>query len=70
MWFTAQTHRHEPPGPNSFPGSLQGLSELFDVAIQLQPEGKNIHLQILKGAMADRPNLLLDPGTMLIKNHV
>jgi hypothetical protein len=45
------------------------ISDLFDVIIQLQPEGKEIHVKALKGgpAACDYPELLLDTSTMLVK---
>ncbi len=69
VWFTARTHRHDKPGPDGMPDSLLRLADLFDVIIQLQPEGKKIHVKTLKGgpAACDYPELLLDPSTMLVK---
>jgi len=71
VWFTMQTHRHEKPGPEGIPVQLQNVADLFDAAIQLEPEGKEIHLKVLLGESAniDHPDLRLDPATMLIKNH-
>lgn len=71
VWFAVRTHRHEKPGPDGLPVPLLGVKDLFEVAIQLQPEGKEIHVKVLKGHTApadDRP-LLLDPATMLIKEE-
>jgi hypothetical protein len=67
-WFSIKTHRHEKPGPDDMPVQLQNIADLFDVAIQLEPEGKEIHLKVLMGGSAnsDHPKLLLDPRTMLI----
>jgi hypothetical protein len=69
VWFTVRTHRHDEPGPDDMPASLLHLADLFDVIIQLQPEGKEIHVKALKGrpAACDCPELLLDPSTMLVK---
>jgi len=69
VWFTVRTHRHDEPGPDGMPASLLHLSDLFDIIIQLQPEGKKIHVKALKGkpAACDCPELLLDPSTMLVK---
>ncbi|MBC2694627.1 MAG: cytoplasmic protein [Desulfobacteraceae bacterium] len=69
VWFTVRTHRYDKPGPDGMPDSLLHLADLFDVIIQLQPEGKEIHVKALKGgpAACDYPELLLDPSTMLIK---
>jgi hypothetical protein len=69
VWFTVRTHRHDEPGPDDMPASLLHLADLFDIIIQLQPEGKEIHVKALKGrpAACDCPELLLDPSTMLVK---
>lgn len=70
VWFTVVTHRHDEPGPNNMPTQLSTVEDLFDVAIQLQPKDKEIHVTTIKGGPkdSDRPDLLLDPSTMLIKN--
>ena len=69
-WFTIRTHRHEDPGPDGIPLQLARLSNLFEIAIQLQPVGKEIHVKAIKGAASspEQLDLRLDPSTMLIKN--
>ena len=69
-WFTIRTHRHEDPGPDGIPMQLARLSNLFEIAIQLQPVGKEIHVKAIKGAesLPEVLDLRLDPSTMLIKN--
>jgi len=69
-WFAVRTHRHEDSGPNGMPSPLIDISDLFDIAILLQPEGDEIHVKALRGGFSDtdRPLLFLDPSTMLIKN--
>jgi hypothetical protein len=71
VWFTVRTHRHEVPDPDGFPTQLKNVVSLFELVIQLQPKGKEIHIKALKGkkVTSDQPALLLDPATMLIKNH-
>lgn len=71
VWFTVRTHRHEPPGPDGIPVPLLDVADLFDVALQLQPEKKEIHINVLKGKPSDaeHPDLLLDPSTMLISER-
>jgi hypothetical protein len=71
IWFTIRTHRHQAPDENGLPIQLSHVAELFEVALQLQPEGKEIHIRALKGgdAAAEHKNLQLDPATLLIKNH-
>lgn len=70
VWFTVRTHRHEEIGTDGMPASFSRVADLFEVAIQLQPEGKDIHVKALKGETAtfNHPVLLLDPSTMLIKD--
>ena len=70
-WFTMRTHRHEDPGPDGRPLQLEQVSDLFEVAIQLLPEGKEIHVKSVKGgeSFADDIGLKLDPSTMLLKSQ-
>ncbi len=71
VWFTVRTHRHEDLGPDRIPAPLLNVADLFEVAFQLRPEEKEIHVKALKGGpsdSADHPPLLLDPSTMLIKD--
>ncbi len=69
LWFTVTTHRHEAPGASGLPIQLEPVADLFDCAIQLQPEGKTIHIRCLKGAdgHAQGADQVLDPSTMLIQ---
>jgi hypothetical protein len=71
VWFTARTHRHEEPGPNGTPMQLIAVADLFEVAIQLVPIGKQIQIKALKGpgSRGDQPDLILDPATMLIQDQ-
>ena len=71
VWFTVRTHRHEAPQQSGLPLQLSDISDLFDVILQLQPEGKDIHIRALKGpeAASDASTLFLDPVTMLITNN-
>lgn len=69
-WFTMRTHRHEDPGPEGKPLQLEQVSDLFEVAVQLLPEGKEIHVKAVKGgeSFAENLDLRLDPSTMLIES--
>jgi hypothetical protein len=71
-WFTIRTHRHDDPGPDGLPVQLAQLSDLFKIAIQLLPEGKEIHVKAVKGAesFSENLDLRLDPSTMLIKKKL
>ena len=68
VWFTIRTHRHEEPGPDGVPLPLSPVYDLFDVVLQLQPEGKEVHVRPLKGGGHEEgePSILLDPSTMLL----
>jgi len=68
VWFSVRTHRHEEPQSDGIPPQLADIDALFDVMIQLQPEGKNIHVRAIKGQAVDKmaPGLILDPATMLM----
>jgi hypothetical protein len=70
-WFTIRTHRHEGPGPDGRPLQLEKISDLFEVAIQLLPVGKEIHVKAVKGgeSFAENLDLRLDPSTMLLKSR-
>ena len=69
-WFTVRTHRHEPPGADGMPAPLMNISDLFEVIIQLQSNGSEIHVNAVKGKPEneDQPRMLLDPSTLLVKN--
>ncbi|MBW2569288.1 MAG: AAA family ATPase [Deltaproteobacteria bacterium] len=71
VWFAVRTHRHEESASDGMPASFSNVSDLFDVAIQLQPKGKEINVLSLKGApsTSDFSELCLDPSTMLIKKQ-
>jgi hypothetical protein len=68
IWFSVRTHRHEEPGPGGIPVQLVGRENLFDIIIQLQPEGEEIHVKAIKGDIPETEShiLKLDPATMLI----
>jgi len=69
-WFSVHTHRHEETVSSSIPPPLQDVEDLFDVALQLQPAGTDIHIKPLKGpskVTSGLPHLTLDASSMLIK---
>jgi hypothetical protein len=70
-WFTVRTHRHEEPEADGTPQQLAHVSDLFEIAIQLLPEGKEIHVKALKGgdSFSKHLDLRLDPSTMLLTNQ-
>ena len=67
-WFTVRTHRDEPPTASGIPSQLADTEDLFEVILQLNPEGKVIHVNLLKGKENKDldTGLILDPSTMLI----
>jgi len=68
IWFTAVAHRDDTSTPEGVPASFESLSTFFDVLLRLQTHGNEVHVQALKGANTnEKPSLLLDPSTMLIK---
>jgi hypothetical protein len=71
VWFTVRTHRHEELGPDGTPAQLIQVADLFEVAIQLVPVGKQIQIKAFKGpgSLGDQPDLMLDPATMLIQDQ-
>ncbi|MHB8908281.1 MAG: cytoplasmic protein [Syntrophales bacterium] len=71
VWFTVHTHRHEKPGPDGLPAYFSPVADLFDLVLELQTDHADINIKPLKGAASTTPAaaLLLDPSTMLIKDH-
>ncbi|MEE8397815.1 MAG: cytoplasmic protein [Desulfobacterales bacterium] len=69
VWFTMRTHREETTDATGLVPPLSLVEDLFEAALQLQPEGKDIHVNYVKGKPSDAtpPDLLLDPSTMLVK---
>ena len=69
IWFTVRIHRDEIPVTDVIPALLNDVEDLFETAILIQPEEKEIYLKVLKGGKpdSDMTGLSLDPTTMLIK---
>jgi hypothetical protein len=70
-WFTIRTHRDEEPEADGTPLPFAHVSDLFEIAIQLLPVGKEIHVKALKGgdSFSKHLDLRLDPSTMLLTNR-
>ena len=68
FWLTLRTHRHQAPSQSYPPPCLSGIEDLFDVILQLDPKGKEVHVNCIKGRPDDRSTrqMLLDPSTMLV----
>jgi hypothetical protein len=71
MWMSVKTDHNAKSGPGGLPVQIDGISDLFRIAIQLQPEGKDVLVKALKGGNPTSPtsNLFLDPSTLLIKDN-
>jgi hypothetical protein len=71
VWFAVHTHRHEKPASGGIPPALAGADNLFDVILQLDPKGSDIHILPLRGIEAHGTDglLRLDPATMLIRDE-
>lgn len=69
VWFTVTTHRHEEPGEDGLPVQLAQVRDLFETAVVLLPDGKDIHVRPLLGGptAGSKATLVLDPATMLIR---
>jgi len=70
-WFSVRTHRHEAPGPNGMPPQMNGIDDMFDIILQLQPDDKDIHVKTLKGESegTEIKSLLLDPSSLLVQKR-
>jgi hypothetical protein len=70
LWFTLTTHRHETDAPDGYPAVFSPVADLFDTAIQLIPEGKEVMVRTLTGEKdsTDQTVLRLNPSTMLISS--
>jgi hypothetical protein len=66
-WFTVRTHRHESPGADGLPPQIQPVAGLFDILLQLSPEGSSIQVQPVRGV--SELSLVLDPATMLVRDN-
>jgi hypothetical protein len=68
VWFTMNIHRHKNPGPDGFAPEFSTVEDLFDVAIQLIPDGKEVLVKALKGiaGASDSRQLRLNPSTLLL----
>ena len=68
VWFTVLTHRHDKRNASGIPEALDSVVDLFDTVLALQPEGKEIHIRLLKSEKAEQTlHLQLDPATMLVR---
>jgi KaiC/GvpD/RAD55 family RecA-like ATPase len=72
VWLSALSHRHiTETNERGIPHPCHDVDDLFSIIMQMQPEGSEIHLRLLKDH--DHPTLTgvrvsLDPGTFLVMN--
>lgn len=77
VWFAIRSHRHEQPGANGIPFPLAEVSDMFDTILELQatPVAQATQTEFcifVRKSIGDTGNenrLVLDPATMLVKNH-
>jgi len=73
IWFSVRTHRHQSDDPVTMLQQLSGNSNfLFNMIVQLLPHKDKIQVKRLSltGEFNDRPPLLIDPSTMMIKETI
>lgn len=70
IWLSLRTHREDTLDDDGIPSLLSDVTDLFDLIIQLFPEGNQIHVKPVKWPHNAPPvkSLRLDPSTMLVKN--
>lgn len=70
VWFAVRSQQSDAQAADGTPGPLQNVADLFDVVLQLQPVGREIHVQAIKGGVRQGgPALILDPASLLIKDE-
>ncbi len=70
LWMSAQTHREGAAPTNTLPAPCSELVELIDVAIYLEPHGKDVALRILKdhdNLAPSESRLTLHPDTLRLE---
>jgi hypothetical protein len=70
VWFSVRTHRHQSDDPVTMLKQAAGDADnLFNMIIQLLPHKDKIQVKRLPltDEIKDRPTLLIDPSTMMIK---
>ncbi len=73
IWFSVRTHRHQSEDPVTMLQQISGnTNDLFNMIIQLLPLKDKIQVKRLplSGESNDRPTLLIDPSTMMIKESI
>ncbi len=73
FWFTVRTHRDEPVDPSGLAASFLPFTGLFELMLQLYPDKDRVYLKhlLLHAPGKDpekKPELYLDPATLLVSN--
>ncbi len=68
VWFAVKSHRHQESPNDDIPFPLRPVEDLFDVILNLEPEGSIVKVKALKGIEKQDAGLILDPATLLIKD--
>ncbi len=70
VWFAVKVASDEDV-ETGIPKTIQGVDDLFETLTSLKSDGKEIHVNVLKGpGETGRLSLVLDPSTLLIKNRM
>jgi hypothetical protein len=65
IWFSMQSHREEPLNENGYPLQLENYDTLFNKAVFLVTEEKNLQAIVLKDGDKTGLKFLLDPATLM-----
>lgn len=65
IWFSMQSHREEPLNENGYPVQLENYDTLFNKAVFLVAEEKNLQAIVLKDGDKTGQKFLLDPATLM-----
>jgi hypothetical protein len=65
IWFSMQSHREEPLNENGYPVQLKNYDTLFNKAVFLVTEEKNLQAIVLKDGDKTGQKFLLDPATLM-----
>lgn len=71
VWFTTLVHRSKETSSIGLPKPPNAIVDLFNTAVLLDPDDKNIHVRMLKSPRTEsgQSGLSLDPATMLIRDQ-
>lgn len=67
VWFAVRAHRDDVAPGQDVPESISRVLDLFDVALKLTPEERDIRVEALPGKGSVEQGLVLDPASLLIR---